>query len=84
MKLRKKKFVELNTLKGIIREKGSTYRKLAMKTTMEEPTFSNKMNGFSSFTAAEMDILIEELDIRCDDIGYVFFPHRQTKTRRVL
>ena len=79
----KKSYVELCDLKGIITARGSSQRKLAALLSIGQPTFSHKINGISSFDSAEIDKLATELNISYDDIGYIFFPHRRSKARRV-
>ena len=83
MSNRNKKSTELPALKGRIREKGSSYKKLSEMLTMSEATFSQKINGHSCFTCVEVNFLLEELEISTAQIALYFFPsqlRKETKT----
>lgn len=76
-------FKELAALKGLIREKGTSYRKIADEIGIATATFSNKINGFTCFDAMEIDAICDQLDIQEREVGRYFFPHRcsnHTKT----
>jgi len=75
-KKRAKVFKELSALKGLIRERGTSYNKLADEIGIHASTFSNKINGFTCFDAMEIDALCNLLDIHEKDVGKYFFPHR--------
>ncbi len=45
--MKKKLYPELNELKGFLRSRKITYRKIAEKMNMRPQTFSDKMNGYS-------------------------------------
>lgn len=68
------KYPELIALKGRMREKKITYRKLASDLGIALNTFSDKINGFYPFTAAEMEIIAEYLEIWPMDIARFFLP----------
>ena len=75
-KKRAKTYKELPALKGLIREKGESYRKCAKEIGIAVPTFSNKINGFACFDAMEIDGLCDFLEIHEKEVGKYFFPHR--------
>lgn len=75
-KKRAKVFKELPALKGLIREKGTSYRKIANSIGIATATFSNKINGYACFDALEIDGICDELDIHENDAWKYFFPHR--------
>lgn len=69
-----KKYHELSALKGRIREKGSSYRKLAKTICMGLNTLCEKVNGYYAMTAEDIEKICEELDILPQDIPKYFFP----------
>jgi len=68
------KYVELIALKGLLRERKTTYQKAAKILGMATNTFANRINGYSPFDAFEMDRLAEYFKIDTADIGKYFFP----------
>ena len=72
----KKVYVELSALKGLIRERSSSYRVIAANLCIALPTFSNKINGHRAFNTIELDKIVDLLDIPPGSIGRYFFPHR--------
>jgi len=74
-KVRKLKYIELSALKGLIREKKSSYVKLSEVLGIATNTFCHKINGYQLFDCLEVDILADQLDIEADKINYYFFPH---------
>ena len=75
-KKKAKVYKELSALKGLITEKGTSYREISKNINIALPTFSNKINGFSCFSAIEIDAICDSLDIRETDVSKYFFPHR--------
>ena len=73
-KKKRKKYPELNALKGLIREKGASYRRIADEIGMGTNTLSNKINGFYPMTAAEMEQIATILDINPGDVARFFMP----------
>ncbi|MBB6215631.1 DNA-binding Xre family transcriptional regulator [Anaerosolibacter carboniphilus] len=73
---KRKRFVELQALKGLIREKKSSYRKLSVSIGIATNTLSDKINGFYCFGADEIDKIVDELEIEVSDIGKYFFPQK--------
>ena len=71
---KKRKYDELNALKGRIREMGMTYRSMAAEMNMGVNTLSNKINGFQAFTMAEAGQICELLDITPADMARFFLP----------
>lgn len=74
MSKKKKIFKELSALKGLIRERGTSYRELSKDIGIATPTLSNKINGFTCFNAVEIDALCDLLDIHEKDVVKYFFP----------
>lgn len=72
--MKKKKYVELNSLKGKIREMNESYRSLSVKTKISVNALSNKLNGYSVFDIHEVSVLITELNIEPKEIVKYFFP----------
>lgn len=75
-KKRAKVFKELSALKGLIREKGTSYRAVAKETGIATATFSNKINGYACFDAVEIDAICDQLEIHENVAWRYFFPHR--------
>lgn len=73
-KKKRKKYPELNALKGLIREKGASYRRIADEIGMGTNTLSNKINGYFAFTGDEMQQIATILGIDPKDITYFFLP----------
>lgn len=61
-------------LKGLMRERGLTYRVAALRAGMGVNTLCNKINGKSAFTAPEMEALAMVLGIPSGHIVRYFFP----------
>ena len=74
-KTRKLKYIELTALKGLIREKKSSYAKLSEVLIIATNTFCHKINGYQMFDAVEIDTIADQLGIGADKINYYFFPH---------
>lgn len=81
MAKKKRKYAELNALKGRIREKGTSYRKIADEMGMGANTLSDKINGFYPFYVSEMEALAILLDIAPKDVVHFFMP-AYCKTQR--
>ena len=80
---KKRKYPELTALKGRIREKKTSYRKLAIDLGIAVNTLSDKINGFYPVTGPEIERLAMVLDISPKDIANFFMPsycktHRET------
>ncbi len=71
---KKRKYPELNALKGRIREKRTSYRKLAEELSVGINTLSDKINGFYAFSGPEMEKLAELLDIEPIEVAKFFLP----------
>ncbi len=69
------KHPELKKLKGLMREKGETYRSLSKKTGIPLNTLSNKINGYSLFDICESVSMCSVLDIDLRDIPIFFAPN---------
>ncbi len=67
-------YTELTALKGLIREKNTSYAKLSEIVGIAINTFSDKMNGYSVFSATEMSGIADELDIAPEHMVQYFFP----------
>lgn len=74
MAAKKRKYPELRALKGRIREKGTSYRKIASKLGMAVNTFSCKINGFYPINGDEMEKIATILDIPPAEIASFFMP----------
>jgi len=81
MAKKKRRYAELNALKGRIREMGTSYRKLAEELDMGVNTLSDKINGFQAFTVSEMEQIATILDIAPTDVVRFFMP-TYCKTQR--
>lgn len=73
---KRQKYSIKSDLKGLIRSRGSSYRKLAKIIGIASNTLSDKINGFYTFTADEIDSIADEFEIDEKDITKYFFPHR--------
>lgn len=71
--MKKRKFKELSKLKGLLREKNITYKKIASLIGINYTTFSDKINGYSDFTLNEVNNIIQQLQIGKDEIYDYFF-----------
>lgn len=71
---KKRKHPELNALKGKIREMGKSYRVLAEEIGIGLNTLSDKINGYQSFSADEMEQIAIALEINPRDIAHYFLP----------
>jgi len=69
-----RRFPELRALKGCIREKGMSYRKICDDMGMGLTTFSDKINGYYCFNAEEIEKICDILDINSNDVVKYFFP----------
>lgn len=83
MKKKCRKYPELTALKGRIREKKTSYRKLSESIGMASNTISDKINGFYAFDAPEMAKIATCLEIAPEHLADYFFPYmlsNSTKT----
>lgn len=80
----KKSAVELNELKGRIRAEGYTLRTLAPELSTTAATLSQKNNGISDYTATEIALLCDILNIPAEKIGIYFFPHMFPKETKAV
>lgn len=71
--MKEKKYKVLEKLKGLLREKKYSYKKISALVGINYTTFSNKINGYSAFTLIEATKLIEILQISKDKIYEYFF-----------
>ena len=74
MTKKKRKYPELTALKGRIREKKTSYRRIVIDLNIAVNTLSDKINGFYPFTVPEMEKLASMLDIPPKDIANFFMP----------
>ena len=72
-KMNKRKYRELNELKGKITESKETYRSLSEKTGISLNTLNNKINGYSAFNVDEVSEVCRVLNIQAADIPRYFF-----------
>lgn len=68
------KYAELTALKGLLKERKTTYQGAAEIIGKATRTFSNKINGYDSFDALEMDRIAEYFGINTAEVGRYFFP----------
>lgn len=59
--------MDINKLKGKIREKSKTYEECSKSIGVTITTFSNKMNGISKFYVEEINILSKFLGLTNDE-----------------
>ena len=69
----------LNALKGRIREKQTSYKKLSIPLGLDYSTLSQKINGKSALTGDEMNMLGELLDIEESEVIKFFIPNYRRK-----
>lgn len=74
MAKKKRRYAELNALKGRIREKGTSYRKLAEELRISTTALSDKINGFQAFTITEAEKIANLLDIEPCNVVKFFMP----------
>lgn len=72
--MKKKKYFELLSLKGLLCEKKFSYRKLAGEIGMSVDALNNKINGYSIFDTEEVHKIVNTLEIDPNDIVKYFFP----------
>lgn len=80
---KRRKYPELNSLKGRIREQNTSYRKLSEEIGMAVNTLSDKINGFYAMSIPEAEAISVCLDIPPSEMAKYFFPSRlrnSTKT----
>lgn len=81
---RRKRYPELNALKGRIREYGTTYRKLSADIGLCFNSLSAKLNGYQPFNCNEMEKIAELLDIEPSEICKFFLPsYCETQRKRL-
>lgn len=68
------KYIELNALKGLLREKKITYRELSKKTGISLNALFCKINGKSLFNTDEIIKVCNATGIEGDDVVKYFFP----------
>ncbi len=72
----------LDGLKGLMRERGSSYRSVAAEVGIGFNTLSNKVNGKSDFTLTELCRIIAVLNMDETEIWRIFFaPVLQNETK---
>ena len=64
--------MNLNKLKGLLREKGKTYQECADFLEMSITTFSDKMNGVRKFYIEELDRLGDFLGLSRAEKAEIF------------
>jgi len=60
-------------LKGLLRTKEINYSIFAREVGMSPSSFSHKINGKSSFTCKEVDLIVRKLGLGKVDIPFYFF-----------
>jgi len=70
-----RRYYELSALKGLIREKGLSYRKISDSISIGVNTLCDKINGYYIMTADDIENICKELDIIPQDIPKYFFPN---------
>ena len=68
------KYMELTALKGLLREKRTTHKKLANIIGMPNHTFAKKINGYDSFNLIEAYKITRYLGINLAKKEEYFFP----------
>lgn len=76
---KKRRYVELNALKGLIREKKLSYEKVAAHVGIATNTFSDKVNGFNALSAPEMEVIAEVLEMDPEHVARYFMPTYLTR-----
>jgi transcriptional regulator with XRE-family HTH domain len=76
---KRRKYTELTALKGLIRERKTSYRELAKHLGISTNTFSDKINGFYAFDGPEMEAIAKYLDISPFEIAKFFMPEYYVK-----
>ena len=71
--MKKRKYGEMKALKGLIKRKNISYRKLAEEMDMSLDAINNKMNGYTAFNLYEAEKIIEILGIRENEVNKYFF-----------
>jgi len=71
---KRRKYPELNSLKGRITEQGTSYRKLASGIGIAVNTLSDKINGFYAMSIPEAEAIAVFLDIPPREMDKYFFP----------
>jgi lambda repressor-like predicted transcriptional regulator len=84
-KQKRRKYAELNTLKGRIREMGMTYRSLSAEIGIGTNTLCDKINGYQGFTIPEAEQISKILDIAPNEIARFFIPrHCETQHKKYV
>lgn len=71
--MKAKKYKELTDLKGLMRAKKISYKKISELIHINCTTFSDKINGYSVFTLIEVYKIAEILEIKPEEIHKYFF-----------
>lgn len=71
---KRKKYVELSHLKGLIRQKSTSYREISEQLCISVHSFSDKINGYYCFDAEEIENISKLLGITADEVAKYFFP----------
>lgn len=71
---KRRKYPELNALKGRIREQNTSYRKLSEGIGIATNTLSDKINGFYAMSIPEAEAIGAFLDIPASEMYKYFFP----------
>ncbi len=72
--MKKRRYVELVKLKGLMREKKISYRKLSKETKISVDALNNKINGYSLLNTEEIYKIVDVLEISPENIILYFFP----------
>jgi transcriptional regulator with XRE-family HTH domain len=75
------RYIELAALKGLLRERKTSYGKMAKVIGVSVNAFSNRINGHCSFDVIEMEKIAEYFNIDVLDIGRYFFPNKQSSSK---
>lgn len=70
------KYIELNALKGLMKENKATYAVMSEVLNTTSMTLCSKVNGYHLFNVKEISDICDYLDIDSTDIPRYFFPQR--------
>ena len=76
------RFVEMNDLKGELRTKKITYRKLAERISRSVAWVSDMMNGYTTPDAADVFNICNAADISLDQVGRFFISPYLSKRKK--
>lgn len=80
---KRRKYPVLNSLKGLITEKGSSYKKVAHAIGMAVNTLSDKINGFYAMSIPEAEAIADFFEIPPMEMPKYFFPSMLRNSTKV-